>query len=340
MRRMAGVDPVAARFRLGDRKGHYESWFIRGNHPREPRAFWIRYTVTSPRNRPGDAVAELFAVVFDGTTHNHVATRETFPLHAALFPTKGLDILIGGARLRPDELTGVCERPGHRIAWDLRVKGGGEPLYLLPEGLYAGGFPKAKSLVMRPNVTFTGALEVGGKGDASERIDVDGWVGSTNHNWGERHTDHYVWGQVAGFDNAPDSFIEVATARIKMAGMMTPAMTPIVLRHRGKEHKLNALHTVFGRAELNGLDWRFHAKTKAVSLEGRVTAHPDDFVVFAYINPSGGAKTCVNSKIARCDLTVTIDGQSERLVSASRAAMEILVDDPRDSGLPQIPVPI
>ncbi|MFO0744730.1 MAG: hypothetical protein U1F43_03515 [Myxococcota bacterium] len=339
---MTRVDPLGARFRLGDRGGHYESWFIRGNHPSQPRAFWIRYTVTSPKGRPEDAVAELFAVVFDGTTHRHVAVRETHPLREAMFPTAGLDVRIGTATLTPDRLVGQARRPGpHRIGWDLHVHGGGEPLLLLPEALYRGGFPKAKALVMRPNASFSGALEIeSGMGSVVTRLPVDGWIGSTNHNWGSKHTDHYVWGQVDGFDDAPDSHLEVATARIKVAGFMTPAMTPIVLRHKGREHRLNALHTVFGRATLTALDWRFHAKQAGVSLEGRITAHPDDFVVFAYIDPPGGAKTCVNSKIGRCELTVTVDGRSERLVSTSRAAMEVLVEDPRQSGLPNIPVPL
>ena len=117
-------------------------------------------------------------------------------------------------------------------------------------------------------------------------------------------------------------------------------MTPIVLRHRGKEHRLNQVHTLFGRAKIDGLQWRFHAKGDGVQLEGRIFAHPDDYVTFAYINPPGGAKTCVNSKIARCELVVSGKGYTDSLTTASRAAMEILVDDPRDSGLPNIPVPI
>ena len=59
------MDVEGARFRLGEARGHYESWFVRGNHPSRPLAFWFRYTVTSPAHRPQDSVAELFAIVFD-----------------------------------------------------------------------------------------------------------------------------------------------------------------------------------------------------------------------------------------------------------------------------------
>jgi len=335
------VDPVSARFRLGARKGHYESWFIRGNHPTRPLAFWIRYTVTSPKDRPGDAVAELFAAYFDGESGRHVATRQAHALRESMFPTEGLDVRIGDAHLTSDRLVGRAERAGVAIGWRLEVHDGGPPLYLLPERLYEGGFPKAKALVIRPGATFRGELEVArGGGLEAERVDVGGWVGSVNHNWGSKHTDHYVWGQVAGFDGAPDTFLEVATARIRIAGVMTPAMTPMVLRHRGREHRLNALHTVFRRATIDRLDWRFHAKASGVELAGRIHMRPEDFVVFAYTDPPGGTKPCINSKIARCELTLTIDGRREELVSASRAAMEILVDDPAAQGITGLPAAI
>jgi hypothetical protein len=48
------------------------------------------------------------------------------------------------------------------------------------------------------------------------------WVGSQNHNWGSKHTDRYSWGQVAGFDAHPESFLEVATARLKLGPLWTP----------------------------------------------------------------------------------------------------------------------
>ena len=36
---------------------------------------------------------------------------------------------------------------------------------------------------------------------------LERWIGSQNHNWGRKHTDSYAWGQVAGFDDAPQTFL-------------------------------------------------------------------------------------------------------------------------------------
>ncbi len=39
------IDANRMRFDASRRGGHYESWFLRANHPKEKRAFWLRYTI-------------------------------------------------------------------------------------------------------------------------------------------------------------------------------------------------------------------------------------------------------------------------------------------------------
>lgn len=323
-RRAAAVADGAdlPRFRPGDAGGHYESWFLRANHPSRPLAFWIRYTIFSPRGRPDDAVGELWAIVFDAGRGRHRAARAELPLSACRFGADGAEV--GAATLSRDALRGGVVGADVSVAWDLRVAGDARPLLLLPAGLYGGGFPKAKALVSTPLARFDGALVVDG-----ERLAVDGWVGSRNHNWGSRHTDRYSWAQVAGFDDAPDTFLELAAAKLKLGPLWTPWLTPIVLRHGGRERRLNALHTTLGRSRLGGFGWSFSAKGRGVRLEGRVEAAPEDFVALTYGNPPGGVKRCLNSKIARCELSLRVDGAAAptRLVTVRRAAFEILTDD-------------
>ncbi len=334
------VDPEGARFRLGVARGHYESWFVRGNHPTRPLAFWVRYTVTSPTGRPQEAVAELFAIAFDGERGRHVVARERHALTETMFPTSGLGVRIGNARLERDHAYGNAHGPqkdspgAAMIAWDLSFEGGGEPLLLLPEGLYAGGFPRAKSLVMRPNVTFRGKFQVG-----HESTDVGGWRGSVNHNWGERHTDRYAWGQVAGFPEAPDTFLEVATARIRLGPILSPPMTPVVVRHRGHEYRLNNLRKLFGRAHTDGLEWSFKARGDGLQLRATIRATPLDVVALYYDNPPGGRKICINTKIASCQLELTTAGRVERLWSPHGAAFELLADALSDIGVASLPAP-
>jgi hypothetical protein len=314
----------AARFTPGDTRGHYESYFQRANHPERPLAFWIRYTVFVPAARPQDAVGELWAIYFDGEAGEITAVKEEHPIAECSFSHSRLGVRIGAASLEDGSLRGAARTEGRRIGWTLDYTAPEPPLLLLPEDLYAGSFPRAKALVGAPNARFRGALEVDGI-----EVDVDDWPGSQNHNWGERHTDHYAWGQVAGFDGAPDAFLELSTARIRLGPIWTPFLTPIVLRLDGEEHRLNGLgRALLARGRFDYFDWRFASRQAGTRIEGRIHAPREAFVALSYDNPPGGQKICLNTKIAACELRVRLpDGSARELRSESRAAFEILTDD-------------
>jgi hypothetical protein len=311
----------------GQRRGHYESFYQRANHPTRPLAFWLRYTIFSPHRHPEAAVGELWAVVFDGETGAHAVAKVEQPIGTCVFSRDAFEVQVAGATLGPEGLEG---RAG-AIAWDLRYAGAEPPLYLLPRRLYRGGFPKAKSLVGLPLARFDGTVSVG-----ERRLDVDGWLGSQNHNWGSRHTDHYAFGQVAGFDGAPDAFLEVATAQNRIGPLRTPMLTLLVLRRGGVEHAFTGLRQARrATGEFGYFNWEFATGSDALRVEGQIEAERPAFVGLAYANPPGGTKHCLNTKLARCELTIvdTATGTREVLRSAHGALFEILTDD-RDHGVP------
>ena len=318
-----------ARFH-GQPRGHYESFFVRANHPAHPLAFWIRYTVFSPRGCPGKAVGELWAVFFNGETRQHAVARQEYPLADCRFDTTAFGVRIGEASLGPGHLQGTVASKGRALAWELAFEGDSAPILLLPFKLYQGGFPAAKSLVSLPLARFSGSLSVDG-----EAIDVTGWRGSQNHNWGSRHTDLYAWGQVAGFDTHAESFLEIATARLRLGPFWTPPITPLVLRHRQEEYALTGLVQALGaRASFGYFNWEFRSATAGVDIEGVISAPREAFVGLDYYNPPGGVKHCLNSKIASCRLQFRDKraGITEIIETRSRAAFEILTSDP-DHGI-------
>jgi hypothetical protein len=323
-----------ARFLPGQRAGHYESFFQRANHPSRPLAFWIRYTLFSPAGRPEAGIGELWAVFFDGETGTHVAVKREVPIAHARFDRERFAVSVDDARLDAAGLAGSVEAGGHRIAWDLRYHGDEPPLLLFPRGLYDAPLPRAKSLVGLPMALHEGTLHVDGRA-----VDVGGWVGSQNHNWGSQHTDHYAWGQVAGFDTHPGSFLEIATARLKLGPVWTPFMTPVVLRHEGREHAANTpLALLRAHGAFDYFTWRFRFETDEVRASGYVAADRADFVGLSYLNPPGGTKQCLNTKIATASLTLVHKAGPRRgcvddLFARRRAAFEILTDD-RAHGVP------
>lgn len=312
-----------SRFRPEDASGFYESYFQRANHPSRPLAFWIRYTVFRPQGRPDEACGELWAIYFDGENHRITAVKEVVPIEACSFSASQLDVRVNGATLADGALHGRAASPSHAIEWALHYTGHEPPLLLLPESLYGRGFPKAKALVGMPNAEYTGSLTVDGR-----EIRIDGWKGSQNHNWGSRHTDRYAWGQVAGFDNAPDAFLECCTAQVRLGPFWSPRLSFAVLRDEGQEIALNGLvQAMRASGRYDFFTWVIDAQTAEVRLHGRIHAPASAFVGLAYRNPPGGTKTCLNTKLASAEITVERRGQAARtLRTMHRAAFEILTD--------------
>jgi hypothetical protein len=313
------------RYQPGQKLGHYESFFQRGNHATRPLAFWIRYTIFSPLDHPEKAIGELWAMFFNGETGEHIAVKEEYPLSTCRFDRDRFGAQVGNALLEGGKLKGSCSSRSHTVSWDLTYSGNQPPIYFLPASMYEGNFPKAKSFVGVPMAMFNGTVSVDGK-----PYDIQNWAGSQNHNWGSRHTDYYAFGQVAGFDNEPDSFLEIVSAQLKFGPIWTPVLTPLVLRLRGTDHSFIKLpQAIRAKGKFHYFDWTFGAENNQVKIDGRISAPKNAFVGLTYYNPPGGIKHCLNSKLASCSVTVTdkSSGRQETLTAKHRAAFEILTDD-------------
>ena len=62
-------------------------------------------------------------------------------------------------------------------------------------------------------------------------------------------------------------------------------------------------------------------------IDGHIWADRNDFVALNYYNPPGDVKTCLNSKVASCDITLTEKsriGLKVDLKTKNRAAFEVL----------------
>ena len=315
-------------FSPGTKKGHYESYFLRANHPTQAQAFWIRYTLFSPKGHTDRAIGEIWAMFFDGEKNKVVAVQENIPFDDCTVFSEKVSLRLGKNILEKGTLSGSSSLNGHTIKWDLSYSGEEKPLLFFPERLYHTPLPKAKSLVTAPNVKFKGTLSV----DA-ETWDIDSWQGSENHNWGSKHTDEYAWGQVAGFDNDSNVFLECSTARIKLGPIWSPWMTLAVIRIEGKEYKFNSVGQAIkanGAYDYNQdcFNWQFETHNADTKLKVNISGPSEQFIGLTYKNPPGGTHTCLNSKIASCELILTEKGHSPKIFKTKhRAAFEVLTDD-------------
>jgi Tocopherol cyclase len=326
------------RYRGAASGGHYESYFMRANDKATGHGFWIRYTLYQPETGKGNkqAMGELWAIYFE-KGKAPVAAKSEFPIERTQFSNTNFDLSFDGATLTDSALKGSAENRGeNKIEWDLSLRKittakDAHALFPMPLTSYDTPLPRAKLLVAQPFVTFAGTLTVNGK-----KIAISDWQGSQNHNWGSRHTDEYAWGQVAGFDDEPDAFLEVASAKLKIGPVMTPYLTPITLRYRGKEYLLNTYWQAFrNKVTLNYFNWIFSGENADLKIDGHIWADRGDFVALNYYNPPGDVKTCLNSKVASCEITLTEKsriGLKAELKTKNRAAFEILTSK-TDHGL-------
>lgn len=313
-------------------KGHYESYFIRANHPSEAKAFWVRYTIFAPKEG-SQPMTEMWAIFFDAETEGVVAVQKDIPWQSSSISDDYLHLNFDGAKLdsvtpRSGRSIGDLHNKKNRLAWEVEYAQGGDPVLLLPEKLYSTPLPKAKSLIISPNALFNGKFIING-----QSVAIENWQGSINHNWGSKHTDAYAWGQVAGFDNDENAFFECATARIKLGPVWTPALSLAVLQVGGKTYEFNKLiDSARNTGIYNEFTWSLGCQNGDLRLQVEVRGKESDFVALKYKNPPGGIKTCLNSKVARCEVLLYQGNQEiARLHTTNRAAFEILTDNPKHS---------
>lgn len=321
------------RFDPTDELGHVESYFMRGNHPTRPLAFWLKATIFAPR--PGSAVAELWCVVFDGEKHRSWAGKHTVPYSHARYEGDPMAITVGPGTFHLDAdghtagslsaLEGPCK-------WDLSWRRApgllGSPLCMLPwDAMVEARFPKSKLLTPYPLLKFTGTLEVWG-----ETFEVADWVGMQGHNWGREHAWEYAWGQCNFTDDAGEPFCsaEGFSGRLRLAGRATPFLSALVVRRGEREYRFDRVFD-FWRQEASVDDLRWTVALKSSDGEARMTmqASARDMVCLGYHNPDGRLSYCLNSKLARVELRVNpTNEEGFEVLSEHGGALEFLRNAP------------
>jgi hypothetical protein len=299
---------------------YYESRFIRANNADRAQALWLRSTLLLPT--AGAPVADAWVMLFDPDGAGNRALKQPNPIDQSDFQYDTWTARIGETTIDDHAARGTVT--GDRSArWDLQITPGDErPVKLLTERGYKAKFPSAKTMVRHPLAGFDGTVELD-----DVRFQVDGWTGSVNHNWGRRHTPAYAFGQVCGFDDAPDSSLEIVTAHAGFGPVSLPAATLFVLRHDGRELAVRSvLATRHTRGEYRPFSWTFGARVDDVTLDGEITADPHDVIGLTYTDTGGDSKYCYNSALATCRIRLSGSGMTAELVATRRAMFEILTD--------------
>jgi hypothetical protein len=268
-------------------------------------------------------------MIFDPDGAGNRALKVPHPIDQCAFEYDTWTARIGATSIDDVSARGIVTASGRSARWDLTITLGDEaPVKLLTERAYKAKFPTAKTMVRHPLARFDGSVALD-----DIALDVNGWTGSVNHNWGRRHTPGYAFGQVCGFDDAPGSTLEVVTAHAAVGPVSLPAATLLVLRHDGREIAVRSmLATRRTRGQYRPFYWTFAARVDDVTLDGEITAADSDVIGLTYTDTDGESKYCYNSALATCRIQLTGSGIDATELTATRRAMfEILTDTRQDA---------
>ena len=323
--------------RFAGQHGHVESYFLRANHPTRPLAVWLKVTVLAPLHGP--AVAESWFVWFDGERDTTFAHKQTQPVSAASF-SGDAEPLINAAGISFDlraggSAKGMVSAPAgtahFELSWKRDESPRGQPLSMLPWRLLrTGPFPKSKLLTPFPSLCFSGKIELPWGTES-----LKDWPGMQGHNWGTEHTFEYAWGQC--LFPADDAMVEGFSARVRLAGLITPRLSGMVVRKAGRTFRFDTIFDAWRqRAEVSADRWSvtLRGTDGEATLELDATKRP--MVCLGYDNPNGERSYCFNSKLAAVTLTVLpSDGAMFTCHSAHGGALEFLRREP-DPGFPHV----
>ena len=278
--------------------GRYESWFLSARDTesgRPPRALWIRHTT----HRAADAEAPsgaLWCTVFDPTGGSPAAVKQSLP-----------EPLPAG----PGAFKGEARARGRMAEWQLTLSGAGPPMrHLKPSALYRLPLPRTKLEAPVPDGSASGHVVLDGA-----LVDVVGWRATVGHNWGAEHAERWVWLHAAGFEDEPDAWLELAIARIRVGGALSPWIANGAVCFGGRRSRLGGLGHVSGVRVIAG-PGRLEAMIPGQRVAIRVAVHADldQTVGFKYAGVTGdavhGEREVLHAGIAEVRLGVRRPGRS------------------------------
>ncbi len=312
---------------------HYESFYLKACAPQGGLGLWLRHTVLKP---PGHAPsAALWCTLFDAAAPGPVAVKQTLPAERLAIPEDGY-IHIGDSRFGADHLVGGAVAAGRAATWEIALSGGAPPLAHLPrEWLYRTPLPRTKVSSPLPAGRASGAVTVDGR-----RVELDSWPCMVGHNWGMQHAERWVWLQASFAAAGGDAWLDVAVARVRLGGLLTPWLAAGALSLDGVRHPLGGpgrWRATRIAESADGCD--FTLPGRELSVRGTVRAARKDLVGWVYADPAGGRHDTVNCSIATMSVTVQRHDRAPlTLACVAGAAYELGMRE-RDHGVPLQPFP-
>jgi hypothetical protein len=176
--------------------------------------------------------------------------------------------------------------------------------------------PRTKLVASVPDGQVTGMVEIDGR-----EVAAAGWRGTVGHNWGSEHADSWVWLHAADFGAAPEAWLDLVLARVKVGPARSPWMAMGALSLAGERIELGGLGRT-PRVDAHPGRLTADVPSPRARLRISVTTDDDDPVAVPYRDPRGGSRTVRHAPLAGVELTLRHTGDREIKLSSSRGVYE------------------
>jgi hypothetical protein len=312
---------------LGLRGAPVESYFMKANAPDGSRALWLRSTIFRQPGLP--IVAESWAIAFD-RHRGHVAIKSTIPFEQARFAKDAIDVEVDGCALSTKRAKGSLASGRGTLTWSLDF---GPPLapaivHLPALFMYRDGVRTSKLVTPVADARAEGTVKVERNPGDVDLWSVDGWPMMIGHNWGRANAELYAWTHCNAWelDKKPAKALvfEAVSSRVRMGPVLSPMITMVFLRWRGKSWNLSGVRSLGkNRGHLSLRRWEVTTDAEGLDLACDIAAETDDVVGLHYPNPVGPMTYCFNTKLARARLDVKLPDETTFTALSRAAALEI-----------------
>src|SRR4051794_19411370 len=272
--------PEAVFPHVAEKRGHYESFYLRACHPSELLGIWIRHTV---HKRPGAAPhGSVWFTLWDPLPHAAKVTVDDLSV-----PRDGW-IRVADSVFEPGRAVGSALG----ASWDLGFEPEAPPFRHLPaEWMYRAPIPRTKTESPAPAARFSGTVTVDGRSVA-----VDAWPGMVGHNWGAEHAERWIWMHGIAFDgDGAGDWIDAAIGRVKLGPLTTPWIGNGCLSVGGRSYRLGGKARSVRESPER---CEFALGGKGVSVTGELSAPHDRLGGWGYAGPGGGEDNTPKFSIA------------------------------------------
>jgi hypothetical protein len=153
-------------------------------------------------------------------------------------------------------------------------------------------------------------------------------VGLRGHNWGREHAYSYAYGNSNLF-NRRDMILDGFTARIRVAGLLTPWLSAQVLRLDAGDLGFNRVSGWLAPAVVDFPRWEVTLQAAHGRLKSTWEAPRETFAGLRYLHPDGRVSYCYNTKFATCRASLAERAAAEtQFWVTEMAELEFLFPEP------------